>query len=173
MQIKSFAGPLQTDALESFVDGPANAVLCVTSGFHEIIGRTVPLAFSILFGKSELHYRQHFRHLFKVLHMTLEETNDRDQIDTNQSLSWVCIVVTFSTAQHMAFLHEFKDAIMRNNPAVANNDAHHLARSYIRGCQIHYFRSVVRVARIQSVVPVNLTQLFVQLTTEMVNCDLY
>lgn len=172
----SFAGPLQTDALESFVEGPGNTVLCVTSGYIEIIGRTVPLAASILFGKSEQHYRQHFHYLFKSLNMKLEESKDKEhtdqEINSNWSLNWTCMVVDFSTAQHMAFLHEFKEAVLLNNPMIENMDPHKLAQSYIRGCQIHYFRSAVRVARIQSVVPPSKTELFIQLTTELVNCDL-
>ena len=170
-----FAGPIQTDALESFVDGPGNTVLCVTSGYNELIGRTVPLACSILFGKSEQHYRQHFRYLFKSLNMKLEESKEpkQGQTETNLSLSWTCMVVDFSTAQHMAFLHEFKAAIRESNPAIENIDSHTLAQSYIRGCQIHYFRSAVRVARIQSVVPIAKTEQFVQLATELVNCDLH
>ena len=170
----SFAGPLQTDALESFVDGPGNTVLCVTSGYNELIGRTVPLACSILFGKSEQHYRQHFGYLFKSLNMKLYESNDQQQdpAETDLSLRWTCMVVDFSTAQHMAFLHEFKKAITDSNPTIEDIDSHKLAQSYIRGCQIHFFRSAVRVARIHSVVPIHKAENFIRLTTELVNCDL-
>ena len=54
----------------------------------------------------------------------------------------------------MAFLREFKQSIKESNDDVDDDEAKSLAESYIRGCQIHYFRSVVRVARIQSAVPV-------------------
>ena len=47
----SFAGPIQTDAIESLISSPENCVLCVSSGFCETINRTVPLAATILFGK--------------------------------------------------------------------------------------------------------------------------
>jgi hypothetical protein len=175
-----FVGPLQTDALESFVEGPGNAVLCVTSGYVETISRTVPLACTIIFGKTEDHYRKHFNHLFKSLDMVLKQTDDGDayaksgsELDTKSlSLSWSCMVVDFSTAQHMAFLHEFREAVVRKNPGINSQEGHMLATSYIRGCQIHYFRSVVRIARIQSVVPPDQSSQFVQLVTELVNCEI-
>ena len=178
----SFTGILQTDALESFVDGPGNTVLCVTSGFLEVIGRTVPLACTLLFGKTEVHYRQHFRHLFGSLNMKLEEVKDQFQetsindnktslpepipiatTHSNVSLTWSCMVVDFSTAQHMAFLHEFAAAVIKANHDLKPELAPAMAQSYIRGCQIHYFRSAVRVARISQ---------FIHLTTELVNADI-
>ena len=101
---KAFAGPLQTDALESFVKGHGNMVLCVTSGFVETIGRTAPLAYCILFVKSELHYRNHFRLLFQSLNMVLSAVGK----NTEPSLPWSCMVVDFSSAQLSAFHQEFK-----------------------------------------------------------------
>src|SRR4051794_27412071 len=92
--------------------------------------------------------------------------------ENDLSLRWTCMVVDFSTAQHMAFLHEFKKAITQSNPSIEDIDSHKLAQSYIRGCQIHFFRSAVRVARIHSVVPIHKAENFIRLTTELVNCDL-
>ena len=106
---KSFTGPIQTDALESFVDGPTNCVLCISSGFVGSINRTIPLAHTILFGKSELHYRCN---LFESLDMVLRHDVDADD---KLSLCWSVMVVDFSTAQHMAFLHEFQVAVQLHN----------------------------------------------------------
>jgi hypothetical protein len=74
---KDFVGTIQTDALESFVNGPGNMVLCITSGYVERIGRCVPLAFCIILGKTELHYRKHFYYLFQHLNMKLLSGNCR------------------------------------------------------------------------------------------------
>lgn len=172
-----FQGPIQTDAIESFVDGPENAVLCVSSGYIESLDRIVPLCFTIIFGKTEYHYRTHFNHLFKSLNMVLQtdidEINDPTLSQTStRSLSWSCMVMDFSTAQHLAFLHEFKLAILQANKDIMDADAKLMATSYVRGCQIHYFRSVVRVARIVSVIPSNESSNFVVLATELVNCDI-
>jgi hypothetical protein len=54
----------------------------------------------------------------------------------------------------MAFLYEFKQAIHQHNHHIDHTEAHRLATSYIRGCQIHFFRSAVRIARLSSVVSV-------------------
>ena len=69
-------GTIQTDALESFVNGPGNIVLCITSGYVEQIGRCVPLAFCIIFGKTELHYRKHFHYLFQNMNMKLSPDSE-------------------------------------------------------------------------------------------------
>lgn len=118
----------------------------------------VQLCFTILFGKTEYHYRTHFNHLFQSLNMTLQP--DKDDVapsyqttSTPCSLAWSCMVMDFSTAQHLAFLHEFKTAVLKVNKDIVDADAKIMATSYGRGCQIHYFRSVVRVARITSVIP--------------------
>ena len=164
---QSFVGCLQTDALESFVKSPDNGVLCITSGYSEIVGRTIPLLYSLLLGKTEQHYCQHFRHLFKSLSMKLQPENDK----SGPSLLWSCMVMDFSVAQLNAFYSEFKLAIIASNPEIPDVASSDLANSYIRGCQIHYFRSLVRVSKIGAVVPKDKSAEFIQLATELVNCE--
>ena len=69
-------------------------------------------------------------------------------------------------------MNDFKIALLKSNKHIADDDAKLMATSYVRGCQIHYFRSVVRVARISSVIPTEESPRFVLLATELVNCEI-
>ena len=86
------------------------------------------------------------------LYAQTEETNEStpyaNEKEETPKLRWTCMVVDFSAAQLSAYMYEFSAALKIANPTVSDQDAETITRSYVRGCQIHYFRSVTRVARI-------------------------
>ena len=70
--------------------------------------------------------------------MTLQD--DKDDVTSfstttsTRPLSWSCMVMDFSTAQHLAFLYEFKTALLQANKDIDDDDAKIMATSYVRGC---------------------------------------
>jgi hypothetical protein len=82
----TFDGIIQTDAIESMISSPSNTVVCVSSAFVESVNRTVPLCYSILFGKTTFHYAHHFRTLFASMDMTIHRESDIELTVTSSFL---------------------------------------------------------------------------------------
>jgi hypothetical protein len=67
--LKGFTAPMSSDALEGLIKQPANASLLVTVAYSSVLNRVVPMAMSIILGKSAEHYKRHFAALFDAMQL--------------------------------------------------------------------------------------------------------
>jgi hypothetical protein len=135
--IQKCMSPLETDSIEGFVqdEDTKNANVTMTSGFHDGIQRTMPFLVSILFGKTQKHYEEHFFHLFESFKFkTFQEFHKHFPGNT----------CDFSDAER----NGFQSALIRLFPEASK------ARmvDYYRFCEVHFKRTLSRVKRNAAIV---------------------
>ena len=130
---------MQTDSVHGIIsdDHYADINIAFTSAYCPVLKRTLPLIMSILFGRSSLHYKQHFLALLKSL--PFEDWADFDQ-------NFPGMTCDFADAERIGF----QQAVIEHFGI--SEDEFILERHY-GFCSIHFERSVVRVRRNGAVIP--------------------
>jgi len=152
----------------------------ISSAYSLVLGRSVPLRVTVLFGQSQLHYEEHFRRLFADLDCALVDTivEETTAVDlTTRSgatgsgfaeevkqtkiceLKWKGSSMDFSDAQRLAHDVCLREALMLQNPDRWTNPsmgfklAAEVTANSIRGCQVHFKRCVHRLSRTARQIP--------------------
>ena len=135
---------LQTDSVEGFiVDDNCPAInLAITSGHCLLLSRHVPLLISILIGKTANHYECHFRSLFTTLNLPpeLAKWSSGDNAFPGNTCD-------FSDAERFGF-----EQALRAHCAIPTDKSLELNKHF-RCCQVHFKRTLTRVARNSALVP--------------------
>jgi hypothetical protein len=125
---------LQADSVYGMIrdpqfNGPINVTF--TSGYCPVLERTIPMVISIMFGASELHYKQHFLAVFKSLFpqgTPFKTFNDE----------FPGMTCDFSDAERNGF-----ELAVREHCIIPDSEVISLDEIY-RYCSVHYKRSVTR-----------------------------
>ena len=135
---------LQTDSVEGFIlDDNCPAInLAITSGHCLLLNRHIPLLISILIGKTANHYECHFRSLFTALNMPSELVQW-----SNGDNAFPGNTCDFSDAERFGF-----EKALRAHCVIPTNKLVELNKHF-RCCQVHFKRTLMRVARNSALVP--------------------
>ena len=130
--------PIQTDTIEGFLFSPEmekTPNLTVTSGYDCLIRKWVPLCFSILFGKSEGDYENHWRQVFATYEFkSWEDFSDRfpgNKSDMSDALR----------SSFFKVLHEKSSKDWKREVTDADIIPHY------GFCEVHFKRSLSRICR--------------------------
>ena len=153
---------LETDSVEGFIEDEhcSTVNLAITSGYCPTVNRNVPLLLSILFGKSAAHYEQHFSWLFKTMDMSYnfeEWSNDENGFPGN--------TCDFSDAERSGFEAAIRTycSIIADTPLDFN--------MHFRCCNVHFKRTLSRIARNAAVIPPSKEKEFYQAVSELLSID--
>jgi len=130
---------MQSDSVHGIItdDHFADVNVAFTSALCPILQRTIPMIMSILFGRSSVHYKQHFLALFKSL-----PYDDWADFDEN----FPGMTCDFADAERIGF----RDAVLEHYQ-IPDNDF--IPERHYGFCAVHYERSVVRVRRNGAIIP--------------------
>jgi hypothetical protein len=120
--VKGLTAPLSTDAVEGLIKQPPNTSLLCTVGFCSALHRVVPVAISIILGKSSEHYKQHFAALLEGMELDVAESG----IPT-----WDGMVADFSAAQAKAFEETLSSYIVAKRKQLPLSRAMEIAKTYL------------------------------------------
>ncbi len=120
--MKGLTAPLSTDAVEGLIKQPPNTSLLCTVGFCPELQRVVPVAISIILGKSSEHYKQHFTALLEGMELDVAESG----IPT-----WNGMVADFSAAQAKAFEETLSSYIVAKRKQLSLSRAMEIAKTYL------------------------------------------
>ena len=137
-------GPFQTDSIEGFVEEASleekQINLTITSMFDILLQRWVPICISILFGKSEGDYRQHWEQVFSCIDGDNWEAFDKNFIGNTSDMS---------DAIRNAFYSKYKNiAKTKFGKDLTEED---ILKKY-KFFMVHFKRSQLRVANNHAVV---------------------
>ena len=125
-----------------------NCAIHFTSAFDYITCSWRPILITIVFGRTALHYLQHWMFLFQcfgpVVNVTWETFIKH----------FLGVTMDWSEAQKQSFYDAMiEHAANLNRPGLTPDEV----RSFLRNCGVHFTKSEVRVARNSSVVPADKT----------------
>lgn len=140
----------QTDSIEGWIqdsDHP-NLKVTVTSVHSELIGRHVPVLFTVTFGRQEEYYQKHFEAFFKCLRYSSYDEH-RERFPGN--------IGDFSDAERNGFERAVR-AFYHMPDDVAVFD-YQITDDY-NYCSVHFQSTVTRVKRDSKLVPLKKRKLF-------------
>ena len=146
---------LQTDTVEGVVHDPeynGSIDIHITSSFDFILERWVPVLISFIFGRTKKHYALHWKSLFESYG---EETNSSWD---SFSAAFPGVTIDWSDALRFSFQEVLLEHATKTlkHPNVEKDDLY----SYLRSCNVHFQRSVMRIERNGAVVPPAMTSRF-------------
>ena len=153
--------PIQTDTIEGFLLPEANATkspnITISSCFDVILNCWVPVCVSLLFGKSERDYKNHFNQVF--LSFKCESFDEFKEIfPANTS--------NFSEAMRLEFFSALKD-LSRTEWNLEIEDSQII--QFYKFCDVHFKRSMSLVTRNRSVVAESDARMFGERIAELLN----
>ena len=131
---------MQSDSVHGWIlDSKHNDVnMTITSTFCPVIERTVPVLISVMYGKSAVHYEQHFLALLRSLsYATWDDFQE----------NFPGMTCDFSDALRIGF-----EQALQTFYGIKEEADLALERFY-RFCQVHYKRSLTRVRRNHGIIP--------------------
>jgi len=159
--LSEMASPMQTDSVHGFVYYHSDALpqsflyeskdpalrskadysneeinITFTSIFDDVLGRTVPVLVSLLFGKTADHYKAHFLQLFESLQVsTFEEFEEKFKGTT----------ADMSAAELGGFMQALREFVEVKFGKEHTHKAN--VQKFYKFCRVHFIRSLTRVAR--------------------------
>lgn len=148
----------------------------ISSCYNMLLGRSVPLRVTVLFGQSQAHYEQHFSRLFADLDCKLLAGASADFTNAEVKLSedplqikWAGSSMDWSDAQRRAHDVCLRSALREANPSVSTATIDDIIKNSVRGCEVHYKRCVHRLARTSARIPADQAREFQKLANDLPN----
>ncbi len=147
---------MQTDSIEGFVvdEDITSPNVTMTSTYNLVLDRTVPLLVSILFGKTEMHYKKHFLSLLHILdYKTFSEFSEK----------FPGMVADFSDAERLGF----RSAVQHVYQILDVNEI--VMEKYYRFCEVHFKQTATRVCHNTALVPFAKEMVFYSKVMQLLN----
>eukprot|EP00978_Attheya_sp_CCMP212_P021366 scaffold62242_cov57-Attheya_sp.AAC.1 len=137
--------PLQSDSVEGFIEDlewNKDVTITITSTYDEILKKSIIVCLTIMFGKSAKHYHKHFMAVLKSY-----DKEDSAEVFIEKFPGNTC---DFSDAERVGFFSAMTAYLKQSYGMEVE---HTTLMSLYRFCNVHFMRSMTRVARNHGVIP--------------------
>jgi hypothetical protein len=137
--------PLQSDSVEGFIEDlnwNKDVTVTITSTYDEILKKSIIVCLTIMFGKSAKHYHKHFMAVLKSY-----KIEDSAELFIEKFPGNTC---DFSDAERIGFFSAMTEYLQEEYGIQAEKET---LMSLYKFCNVHFIKSMTRVARNHRVIP--------------------